>query len=220
MKKILLLSLLFTLSLTNLYSAEKKIINADNLNFVYRLGIDTAGSRDNATAITGGKYGLDKNIGFEMTFGAEDKTKDFDFGVRRTLNLYSHGDGTFYNDTAIPYSAKTRNFGGETTISVFYKATKYFQPYMGLGLGINFSSYDDEGQSITASTYRPTLHGVLGFNSQLIGPIGFYVQYKYTIADSYKNQVPVDNSGTIVLVEIEDKGVSGSKTMAGLNLVF
>ena len=215
MKTKLIVILLVFISLTNLTAKDTKKINVEDLNFIFRLGVDTAGSRDSTNSAG---YGLDKNTAYEITFGAEDKTKDFEFGVRRTLNLYNHGNGTFHNTSA--YSAKTKNIGAETSISGFYKATKFFQPYMGLGVGINFSSYDDGGKSITASTYRPTLHGILGFNSQLLGPIGFYAQYKYTIADTYKNQVTVDNGGTLGLIQIEDNGVSGSMTTVGLSLVF
>lgn len=183
---------------------------------MFRVGVDALGSNDDTKLLPGGgKKGLDKNTGFELSFGAEEKVNNFEWGSRRLMTFYYHGRGTYYNGD---YKAKTQNFGGETTMARYIKLTQYVKPYLGLGLGINVNDYDDSGRSKNAQEFQLTVNGVAGVSGELVTGIGYFVEYKYRLASNTTEQLVLkDGSGS---VEVENNGVSGGQVMAGLSYQF
>ncbi len=199
------------MSSTTTVTIEHKI---EKQGFIFRLGYDLEGSRNDVSGVGADIYGQHLGTAFELSLGAETSVEDFSFGVRRLGTLYYNGRGTFYSTNG--YEAAVSNFGVEGTIAAFYKATQYFQPYIGIGAGINIGTYNDHGRALTSDKYNPTLHGLIGANSQIIGPIGLYAHYKYTIADNTQQQVYIDG----VKTQIENRGIAGEKWIAGLSLVY
>ena len=187
-------------------------------SILLRVGVDALGGQDNTTGSTasGDRKGLDRSMGFELSMGAEEKVEDFEFGFRRIMTIYAHGNGTYYNGN---YKADTSNFGVETTAARYFKATQYFKPYVGMGLGLNINSYNDHGEYLKSDEYQLSVHAVGGVSGELFVGIGYYVEYKYRFAPSETLQItPVSNSGNII--EIENEGVNGGVFMAGLSYQF
>jgi len=214
------LSVLLLLASTSLFASQLTVstettIKIEPKDYIFRLGFDLQGSRNDVSGSGSNKFGQKVGTAFELSLGSESSVHDFEFGVRSLGTLYYNGRGTFYS--ANSYEADVSNLGVEGTVAVFYKATQYFQPYIGVGAGINIGNYDDHGKALSESKYNPTLHGLIGVNSQLIGPIGLYAQHKYTISDESK-QNAVLSDGTVI--RIENRGISGSKWIAGLSLVY
>ena len=183
---------------------------------MFRVGVDALGSNDDTEVLVGGgKKGLDKNIGFELSLGAEEKVENFEWGSRRLMTFYYHGNGTYSNGA---YEAKTQNFGGETTMARYIKLTQYVKPYLGIGLGINVNDYDDNGRSKNAQEFQLTVNAVGGVSGELFTGVGYFVEYKYRLASNTTEQLTLkDGSGN---VEVENQGVSGAQLMAGLSYQF
>jgi len=190
----------------------------DNNDVLLRAGVDVLGSNDDITGstATGDKKGLERSMVFEVAVGAEEKIENFEFGFRRTMTIYSYGDETYYNGA---YKADISNYGVETTAARYFKATQYFKPYLGLGLGLNINSYDDHGAYKKSDNYQLTVHAVGGISGELFVGIGYYVEYKYRFAPSETLQVTPKNDNTNIL-EIENRGVNGGVAMAGLSYQF
>ena len=154
-------------------------------------------------------------MGFELSAGAEEKVANFEWGSRRVMSIYSYGNATYYNDT---YKADIKNIGIETTGATYIKLTQYFKPYIGVGVGLNVNSYDDNGAYVTSSEYQLTVNAVGGVSGELFSGVGYYAEYKYRFAPSETRQVtPVGGSTTI---EIENEGVNGGVFVAGLSYQF
>jgi len=223
MQKITLSVLAAMVATLPLMAADQEVVQvvlvekfrAEN-DIIFRVGVDALGSNDDTSTLSGGgKEGLDKKTGYELSLGAEEKVKNFEWGSRRLMTFYDYGRGTYYNDD---YKAKTRNFGIETTMARYIKLTQYVKPYLGLGLGINVNDYDDGGRSKNAQEFQLTVNGVAGVSGELVVGIGYFVEYKYRLASNTTEQLVLkDSSGT---VEVENKGVSGGQLMAGLSYQF
>lgn len=189
----------------------------EKYNILLRVGVDALGGEDDTETIGTGKKGADREMGYELVMGVEKKVENFEFGTRRTMTLYNFGDTTYYNGT---YLADIDNFGIETTGATYFKATQYVKPYVGIGLGINVNRYNDHGVSVTSESFQPTVHIVGGVSGELFVGIGYYAEYKYRYSNTIKEQATVDNGGTLELVEIENKGVTGGQFMAGVSYQF
>jgi len=185
-------------------------------DIMWRVGVDALGGNDDTEVLTsGGKKGLDRNMGFELSVGAEEKVENFEWGSRRLMTIYSHGDASYYNGA---YKADINNLGIETTVARYFKATQYFKPYVGLGLGLNINSYDDNGAYVTSDDYQFTVHAVGGVSGELFVGIGYYAEYKYRFAPSETLQItPKDET---LSIEIENEGVNGGVFMAGVSYQF
>ena len=187
----------------------------EKYDILLRVGVDALGANDDTTTTAGIKKGLDKNVGYEFSVGAEEKVEDFSWGSRRLMTLYNYGNGTYYN---APYQAQTRNYGAETTMARYYKMTQYVKPYLGLGLGININDFDDNGLSKNSQNFQLTVNAVGGVSGELFVGIGYFVEYKYRFASNITEQLVLkDGTGS---VEVENKGVSGGQVMAGVSYQF
>ena len=224
MKKTILVAMSVALTNTLLVAAETTDIRdqfvkefREKNNIILRVGVDALGGQDDTTGsiATNDKKGLDRSMGFELSMGAEQKVENFEWGFRRMMNIYAHGNGTYYNGT---YKADTSNFGFETTAARYFKATQYFKPYVGIGLGLNINSYDDNGQYQKSDDYQLTVHAVGGVSGELFVGIGYYAEYKYRFAPSETLQI-TPKDGTAV-IEIENEGVNGGVFMAGVSYQF
>ena len=189
-------------------------------SILFRVGVDALGGKDDtSTNAVGDKKGLDRGMGFELSMGAEEKVENFEWGFRRIMTIYGYGCGTYYNETpAYTYQADTSNVGLETTAARYFKATQYFKPYIGVGLGININSYDDHGAYQKSDDYQFTVHAVGGVSGELFTGIGYYAEYKYRFAPSETLQIKPVNS--LTTIEIENEGVNGGVFMAGLSYQF
>ena len=187
-----------------------------NNDIMWRVGVDAFGGNDDTEVLaSGGKKGLDRSMGFEMSVGAEEKVENFSWGSRRLMTIYSHGNASYYNGA---YKADINNLGIETTAARYFKATQYFKPYVGVGLGLNINSYDDNGAYATSNDYQFTVHAVGGVSGELFTGIGYYAEYKYRFAPSETLQItPKDGISSI---EIENTGVNGGVFMAGVSYQF
>ena len=192
----------------------------EKYDILLRVGVDALGGNDDTEKTATGKKGADREMGFELAMGAEEKVENFEFGTRRTMALYNYGDTTYYNDTSVPYMADIHNFGIETTGATYFKATQYVKPYVGIGLGINVNRYNDHGASVTTEAFQPTVHLVGGVSGELFVGLGYYAEYKYRYSNTIKEKATVDNGTTLELVEIENKGVRGGQFMAGVSYQF
>ncbi len=220
MNKILTTTIVATLVSTSIMAAETTDFQEEmqkqfreKYDILLRVGVDALGGNDDTTKITSGKKGLDRKMGWEVVVGAEEKVKDFEWGSRRTMSIYSHGDGTYHNGT---YSADITNIGVETTGATYFKATQYFKPYIGVGLGLNINDYNDNGAYRNAEQFQITVNAVCGVSGELFTGIGYYAEYKYRFAPQSKEQVTINGS----TVEIENQGVNGGVFMTGLSYQF
>jgi len=224
MRKIILTAITIVVAGMPLVAAENSDIRdefvkqfRENNDIILRVGVDALGGIDDTTGsmATGDKKGLDRSMGFELAMGAEEKVENFEWGFRRIMSIYGYGSGTYYNGT---YKADINNAGIETTAARYFKATQYFKPYIGVGLGLNINSYDDHGAYQKSDDYQFTVHAVGGVSGELFVGIGYYAEYKYRFAPSETLQItPKNGSGTI---EIENEGVNGGVFMAGLSYQF
>jgi len=200
----------------------------ENENVVIGAAFDVEGSDNNSKVGTpqwagnpsAGRYGTDKDAAYEISVSIEETVEDFDFGTRKTLTIYNHGDTEMFDGG---YSKKATNYGADLTYSVYYKITKYFKPYIGAGLGVNRNTFDGEGTDLTSKTsYKPTLNGVVGASGNVIAGIGYYAEYKYRLADNFKNQLFIveDSSGHPQATRFDVDGVNGGQFMLGLNYKF
>ena len=226
MRNIVLTALTITMASMPLLAAENN--NRDNEvqsqfikqfreknSIVFRVGVDALGGKDDTSTNTAGdKKGLDRSMGFELSMGAEEKVENFEWGFRRIMSIYGYGDGTYYNGV---YKADISNAGLETTAARYFKATQYFKPYLGVGLGLNINSYDDNGKYQTSNDYQFTVHAVGGVSGELFTGIGYYAEYKYRFAPSETLQITPKGGS---LIEIENKGVNGGVFMAGVSYQF
>ena len=224
MKKLLLTTLTLTTLFSGVYADNKYNTQTNetsaiyNKNFVIRLGGDVIGNSDNYDKAT--DIGTKNNIGFEFTFGAEDLIEDFSWGSRQMFNMYYTGESTYYNQG---YQAKIKNYGFTTSYNYYYKATQFFEPFFGAGAGLNLEIYNDlivtntKGSSKRSQTYNPTVHFQAGVSGVLFSAIGYYVVYKYTLATNSTQLIPLQGGGN---VEVQNNGVAGGRTTAGLNFVF
>jgi len=224
MQKTILITLMVTMAGMPLLVAEQKDYRdefrkqfREKNDILLRVGVDTLNGNDDTTGSTamGDKKGLDRSMGFELAIGAEEKVENFEWGFRRMMTIYSYGDGTYYNGA---YKADTSNVGVETTAARYFKATQYFKPYIGVGLGLNINSYDDHGAYQKSDNYQLSVHAVGGVSGELFVGIGYYAEYKYRFAPSETLQVIP--KGTSSIIEIENEGVNGGVVMAGLSYQF
>jgi len=200
-------------------------------DIIFRLGYEVTGDDDDAKTLNYdtngnpcpdgacGKYGFDRDAAYEFSIGLEEKVDDFKFGTRKMLTIYKDGDGTFHNGN---FTSDVTNAGIEATYSVFYKATKYFKPYLGAGLGINRQTNDDEGQWRDNEEYSPTFVTKAGISGELFAGFGYYAEYKYRFADNKKISVPHRIGPSLIdgYVDIEIEGVDGGRFMAGISYQF
>lgn len=168
-----------------------------NFDRIVRIGVDVQGNQDDVTAGVGDK----KKMGYEIAFGAERKVEDFRFGSRIMNTIYNYGDKTYYDG---PNETLNRNYGLEMSLSRFYKATKYFKPYLGGGFGINQSKTTNNTTNAMQVSYAPTLHLMGGVSGEVIAGIGYYVEVKRRFAD-HTNKID---------------GVDGTMTTAGVSYQF
>ena len=202
----------------------------DNESIVIRGGVDAQGKDYNSFVgtyawpgnVTAGRTGRDKDMGYEIAIEIEEDVKDFEFGTRKTLNLYNHGDAVMYDGKV---SKKSTNYGLDFTYNIFYKVTKYFKPYVGAGVGINRRTFNGElADAATSINYEPTLNAVIGASGDVVVGIGYYVEYKYRFADKVKDQlfaVDVTNGpGLPEFHRFDVEGVSGDQILVGLNYKF
>jgi len=199
----------------------------ENEDVVIGIGLDVEGSDNNSMtgtpeypgSPTAGRYGTDKDAGYELKIAFEENVEDFAFGSRKTITIYNHGDAEMFDGH---YSKKSTNYGADLTYSIYYKITKYFKPYLGAGFGINRRTFDGEGDDITLKTsYEPTLNGVVGASGNVIAGIGYYAEYKYRLADHSEQKFIVqDSSGTLDVKKFDVNGVHGGQFMVGLNYKF
>jgi hypothetical protein len=167
---------------------------------VMRIGVDVRGNQDDVNGGIGDK----KDMGYEIAFGVEKKVDDFRFGTRIMNTIYNYGDKTYYQGGSETLST---NYGLEMSMSRFYKATKYFKPYLGAGFGINKSKLSNSNTG-KLEHYAPTLHIMAGISGEVIVGIGYYVQVKRRFADNFSlNNTEVD-------------GVNGTMTTAGVSYQF
>jgi len=186
-------------------------------SILLRVGVDALGGQDDtSTNAAGDKKGLDRSMGFELSMGAEEKVENFEWGFRRIMSIYGYGDGTYHNGA---YKADISNAGIETTAARYFKATQYFKPYVGVGLGLNINSYDDNGDYRTSDDYQFTVHAVGGVSGELFVGIGYYAEYKYRFAPTETLQI-TPTTGSTVPIEIKNEGVNGGVFMAGLSYQF
>ena len=224
MKQILLSTLAVATLATSMFAEDKYNTQTNensamyNKNFVIRMGGDIIGSQDNYDKTT--DIGTKNSAGFEMAFGAEELIEDFSWGSRQMFNMYYTGESTYNNQG---YQAKIKNYGFTTSYNYYYKATQFFEPFIGAGAGLNLEIYNDlidantKGSSKRSQTYNPTVHFQAGVSGVLFSFIGYYAMYKYTLASNSTQLVPLQTGGS---VEVENNGVAGGRTTAGLNLVF
>ena len=225
MRKIILVALTVVMSSIPLLAVEKKDYEEafrkqfrEKNDILLRVGVDALGGKDDTTGstATGDKKGLERSMGFELSIGAEEKVENFEWGFRRIMSIYSYGNGTYYNGS---YSADTSNYGVETTAARYFKATQYFKPYVGVGMGLNINSYDDHGQYMTTDEYQLSVHAVGGVSGELFTGIGYYAEYKYRFAPSETRQVTSRDDVTNI-IEVENEGVNGGVFMAGVSYQF
>ena len=183
-------------------------------DILLRVGVDALGGNDDTEKIATGKKGNDRSMGYELSMGAEEKVDDFEFGSRRMMTIYNHGDATYYNGT---YMADIKNFGVEMTGAKYFKATQYVKPYIGAGLGLNINQYNDHGQSIDSESFQPTIHVVGGVSGELFVGIGYFAEYKYRYGANVTKVVPLASGST---TKIENNGVVGGQVMAGVSYQF
>ena len=225
MKKTILIAMSIALTSTSLVAAEQADFREefvkefrDKNDIIFRGGVDALGGKDDTTSskASGDRKGLNRGMGFELSIGAEEKITNFEWGSRRLMTLYSFGAGTYYNGA---YEADISNAGIETTAARYFKATQYFKPYVGLGLGLNVNSYNDNGAYQKSDDYQFTVHAVGGVSGELFVGIGYYAEYKYRFAPSETLQITPKNAvGGII--EIENEGVNGGVFMAGVSYQF
>jgi len=209
---------------------------------IFRLGYEVTGDDDDSKNIkystsgnpcstdgSCGKYGLDRDAAYEFSIGLEEKVDDFKFGTRKMLTIYNDGDAVFHNGH---FTSDVTNAGIEATYAVFYKATKYFKPYLGAGLGVNRQTNDDESEWRENENYSPTFVTKAGISGELFAGFGYYVEYKYRFADNKKISVFTrhNDDGSIIVpgsglsdfntVDIEIEGVDGGRFMAGISYQF
>ena len=222
MKKIILATSLLSVISTSLLAdkvesfeeAYRKAFLAKN-DIVLRIGVDALGGEDDVSGSGLSKLGSERDMGFEVAIGAEEKVADFEWGYRRMMTLYSYGETTYYNGS---YKADILNSGIETTAATYFKATQYFKPYMGIGVGLNINSYDDHGQYRQSDDYQFSVHAVGGVSGVLFSGLGYYAEYKYRFAPSETLQVTPIGSSSVT--EIKNDGVNGGVFMAGLSYQF
>ena len=227
MKKIVLATAA-TLALTTSVMALDLV--GENESIVIRGGADAQGKDYNSKVgtvawagyVEAGRTGRDKDMGYEISIELEEDVKNFEFGSRKTLNLYNHGDAVMYDGKV---SKNSTNYGLDFTYNVFFKATQYFKPYIGAGLGVNRRTFEGElSDSATYVEYEPTLNAVVGASGELIVGIGYYVEYKYRFAHNVENQVfAVDVTNGPGLPEFhrfDVEGVNGDQILVGLNYKF
>ncbi len=212
MKNILITTLLVASTLS-LSAADNRTREYDGY---MKIGFDVSGGKDDTTGSGDTRRGYTRKGGYTLSFGGEERVKDFSFGTRQEMTLYSHGRANYYG--ANNYRADMSNFGAETTLSLYYKLTQYVKPYLGMGMGINFQDFDDNGKAVDSQNIRATFHGVAGVAGEVVGGFGYFVQYKYRVADNSTYYAPLaDGSGT---VKVKNKGVSGGVAVAGLSYQF
>jgi len=222
MKNIILVTSLIAVMGTSLMAessdeyaeAFRKAFREKN-DIILRVGVDALGGVDDISGSGLNKKGSEQDMGFEVAIGAEEKVEDFEWGSRRMMTLYSYGETTYYNRN---YKAEIFNSGIETTAATYFKATQYFKPYVGVGIGLNINSYDDHGSYRTSDDYQFSVHAVGGVSGELFTGIGYYAEYKYRFAPTERLQVTPEGSSTAL--EIENKGVDGGVFMAGLSYQF
>ena len=227
MKKIVLATVAVAALSTSVMGLD---LVGENESIVIRGGADAQGKDYNSFvgthawpgSVTAGRTGRDKDMGYELAIELEENVEDFEFGSRKTLNLYNHGDAVMYDGKV---SKNSTNYGLDFTYSVYYKVTQYFKPYIGAGFGINRRTFNGEvDDAATSVNYEPTLNAVVGASGNVIAGIGYYVEYKYRLADNVENQlVLVDVTNGIGLPaahRFDVKGVSGDQILVGLNYKF
>jgi len=214
----------------------------ENENLIFRIGADLEGTQNDAKDVVldsdgnptcngaCGKLGKDKDMGFEISFGTEEKVNDGEFGSRNIINLYNHGDAEIHNGGLV---TDTTNMGVEATYELFYSLNKYFKPYIGAGAGINRQTVDytargDSGGAFMPDmtrdrekeVYEPTLHVLAGISGDIYEGLGYYVSAKYRFADTSTTIMPFRQEGNIVSKTIEITGVNGEEYMIGLSYRF
>jgi len=240
MKKIIL-STVAVLALSSSVMAFD--LAGENESIFVRFGINAEGTQNNAknvvldsqgNATCGdglcGKIGEDKDMGYEFTFGIEEKVADGQWGSRKMVTIYDHGDSTIHNGGLV---TENKNIGVEGTYEIFYSVNKYIKPYVGAGFGINRSSVDYEARSseggafLPSMTYdrekenfKPTLHSTVGISGDIFKNFGYYVSYKYRLGDTSTTVLPFRQEGTVVNKTIEIDGVSGGQFMVGFSYRF
>ena len=224
MKKTVLTAMTIVMASMPLVAADRQAIRdefqkqfREKYDILLRVGVDALDGKDDTNKDAAGvKTGVDRSMGFELSAGAEEKVANFEWGSRRTMSFYSYGNATYYNGT---YEADIKNVGIETTGASYFKLTQYFKPYIGVGLGLNINSYDDNGAYVTSDDYQLTVHGVGGVSGELFTGVGYYAEYKYRFAPSETRQVTPVNDPTNI-IKIENEGVNGGVFMAGVSYQF
>jgi len=212
-------------------------------NVFIQFGGDTFGDTNDAEDIkwsstgnpcgpgTCGKYGTDTDIGYEITIGLEKNVKDGEFGSRKIVTFYNHGDSQFHNGS---YVSDISNMGLELSYEVFYKVNNYFKPSIGAGFGVNQREYTTAATASNGTAYRdetnyePTGHLSIGVTGEIYSGLGWYVNYKYRFADKSTTQIPTKHyeggiSGALRPVKwipFEQEGVNGDQLMLGLSYKF
>ena len=185
-------------------------------DIMLRIGVDALGGVDNTNVLANntGKDGYSRQMGFELSMGAEEKVENLELGTRRLMTFYSHGNTNYYDGL---YSAKMRNFGMETTGATYWKLTQYIKPYLGLGMGVNVNQYEDSNQYLDSQDFQLTLHGVGGVSGELVSGLGYYAEYKYRLAPTQTVHATLQD-GT--KAEVKNDSVNGGVFMAGVSIQF
>jgi len=203
----------------------------ENEDILIRIGADIEGSQDDLKLVpsTTNKYtGTEQNMAFELAVGLEEKVEDFKFGTRKMLSLYDDGDVVVHNGGLL---TNVSNTGVEATYEVYFKATKYAKPYIGLGFGINQQKVDLDARDgvlpeVTydrdQTKYTPTAQLVAGITGEFGLGIGYYINAKYRLADKSSTSIPFkEGGGASVSSKIVDvDGVSGAQYIVGLSYQF
>jgi len=219
MKKIVLASIATMLLVSPVMAEDKNI--RDTHDVVISFGVDVKGKQYDSWqgtpayvgSPTAGRTGTDKDMGYELSIGLEEKVEDFEFGTRKMLTIYNFGDATTHDGK---YQTYDSDYGIESTLEVYFKATKYFKPYLGLGFGINKAKHSDSGGNLNMETYSPTLHAVAGAAGELIVGLGYYVQVKQRFANNLNTNYDV--FGSTIALELDT--VNGTTTTAGVSYQF
>ena len=218
MKKIVLAVLSVVVVSMPLVAAETDSMAQQFLeknDIMLRLGVDALGGKDDTKGSGSTREGTKRQMGFELSLGAEEKVEDFELGARRLMTFYSHGSTSYYDGA---YTAKMQNFGVETTGASYWKLTQYFKPYLGLGMGVNVNQYDDNNQYANSQDFQLTLHGVGGVSGELVSGLGYYAEYKYRLAPSQTIQATLQDGTT--KAEVKNESVNGGVFMAGVSVQF
>ena len=178
---------------------NNKLLKTMLLIFIFSANSIAYAEKKNSFSFKGGSFALDKTsqtIDYTAFVFEEESTDVYSFEYERQLpNNFSVAVGvTRYSNEIL--SGSTSSTSAEITHVMilgrkYFEFSKYFLPYLGVGIGPSIATIDGSGISIAS------LHGVAGLKIPL-DRISLLLEYKVissTVQDVYSDNFVVSGEG-------------------------